>query len=172
MIQNDIKDGTNAQNTEQNAQILSQSSVEPTVTNDSSNAAQEPLATASIDELKAHYEATIAEIRAEKEAIEQEYKTFLIKEHLQKLEANVELLYFVMKGRGDIDKISYKNGTIEGLDELISIYKQDANTSELFISKSQKIGIDDKTPRTRAINPTARNAYEKEKSKICSDWCS
>ncbi len=170
MTQNELKDANSSQNSEQNTQITPQAKPEMDIDN-SADSTPEEQATGTESDIKARYEGVIAEIRAEKSDIEEKYKTYLIKDELKKLELNTELVYLVMKGRGDIDKISYKNDKIEGLEDIIAKYKQDENISELFIAKSYKNDITQKTLRTRAINSIGSNNYQKEKDKICHDWC-
>ncbi len=162
MTQNDLKGYDSSQNIDQNIEALEQA--EPNTTYDKS--------ADKVEQIKAHYEAIIAKILAEKSSIEEQYKTSLIKEELRKLDINTELLYFVIKGRGDINKISYTNGTIEGLDDIISTYKQDEDIAHLFTSKSNKNDINEKMPRTRAIKSIGGSNFEKEKERICQDWCS
>ncbi len=131
-----------------------------------------------IAEIKAYYENVIAEISVEKNSIEEQYKTSLIKQHLQSLNLNAELLYTIIKGHGDLEYIKYKNGTIQGLDEIISSYKKDENIASLFATKTK--GSNDNTNdvynkifKTKALNTNSNaSKFEKEKNRICSDWCS
>ncbi len=131
-----------------------------------------------IDKIKSHYENIISDILAQKHELEQEYKGLVIKEHLQKLNANAELLYLVMKGRGDLDKISYIDGTLKGLDIILTAYKKDENIAPLFTHNSKdkndaQNDVYNKILKTKALNTSSETSkFEKEKERICSDWCS
>ncbi len=120
-----------------------------------------------IEEIENNYKTIIDELKMEITTL---YKESLIKENIIKAGGNVDIIFALIKGHGDIDKIIYDEETdsLVGIDEILCAYKTDENTANLFLKSDDKKILNDTITTTAAAGNT--NEFETELNKAKKYW--
>lgn len=120
-----------------------------------------------IDAIKSNYEVAIKDMKSH---IDMLHKETLIKDSISEAGGNADIILALMKGRGDIDKIIYnaKDNSITGITDILSSYKTNTNTANLFITNDSVVTTNDKIATTAAASNI--NEFETELNKARKGW--
>lgn len=107
-----------------------------------------------MDEIKSNYENEINDMKKKSSDLQ---KATLIKDAIVKAGGNADIIFPLLIGKGDIEKISLDGDNLKGITDILQAYKTDTSTAGLFVNS------DTPPPNTSASSTQAAGGQNNDK---------